>query len=256
MSECLRGNRLLRSVAVLCCIVGAGCGTITCKPPAVPPAEPAVDAAPAATVVPPMESDRPAPAPVPVMPATPAAPLPAQTTPPLTPPASSPGSGSGPAGRPTAPPAAAPRQPPVAVAAVPAPAPPPPPPATPAAPAAKPAGPKPPAAPPAAPPLDLAALETRLRETKAIGVMTKLSLKNQVDDLLDKFRAYYKRQTRTSLAELRRPYDMLLLKVLSLLQDSDPPLARDIVASREAIWGILSDPQKFNEAKLMAGETP
>ncbi len=87
-------------------------------------------------------------------------------------------------------------------------------------------------------------------------MFTKLSLKNQVDDLLNKFRAYYKRQTRTTLAELRRPYDMLLLKVLSLLQDTDPPLARDIVASREAIWGILASPEKFNEAKLMAGEAP
>ena len=85
-------------------------------------------------------------------------------------------------------------------------------------------------------------------------MFTKISLKNQVDDLLNKFRAFYKRQTRTTLAELRRPYDMLLLKVLSLLQDSDPPLARDIVASREAIWGILANPEKFNEAKLMAGE--
>ncbi len=131
--------------------------------------------------------------------------------------------------------------------------------ATPAAPPAaapRPAAPKAAAAKPPAAPLDLAALEVRLRETRAIGVMTKLSLKNQVDDLLDKFRAYYRRQARTSLAELRRPYDMLLLKVLSLLQDSDPPLARDIVASREAIWEILADPQKFKEAKLMAGETP
>jgi hypothetical protein len=105
-------------------------------------------------------------------------------------------------------------------------------------------------------PLDLASLEKRLRETRAIGVMTKLSLKNQVDDLLDKFRAHYRKQTNTTLAELRRPYDMLLLKVLSLLQDSDPPLARDIVASREAIWGILADPEKFTKANLMAGATP
>ena len=84
-------------------------------------------------------------------------------------------------------------------------------------------------------------------------MLTKLSLKNQVDDLLDKFRAYYKRQSTTTLAELRRPYDMLLLKVLSLLQDSDPALARDIVASREAIWGILADREKFAESNLMAG---
>lgn len=86
-------------------------------------------------------------------------------------------------------------------------------------------------------------------------MLTKLSLKNQVDDLLDKFRAHYKRQSNTTLADLRRPYDMLLLKVLSLLQDSDPALARDIVASREAIWGILSDRNKFTESNLMAGET-
>ena len=34
----------------------------------------------------------------------------------------------------------------------------------------------------------------------------------------------------------------------SLLQDGDPPLASAISGSREAIWGILCDPQKF--AKL------
>jgi hypothetical protein len=97
----------------------------------------------------------------------------------------------------------------------------------------------------AAPPLDLTSLETRLKETEAIGVMTKIALKNQVDDLLDQFRAFYAGKLKTTLAELRRPYDLLVLKVLSLLQDSDPSLAAAIVASREAIWGILSDPVKF-----------
>jgi hypothetical protein len=109
---------------------------------------------------------------------------------------------------------------------------------------------------PTAPSLDLESLKTRLRDTKAIGVFTKISLKNQVDDLLDQFRAYHKRQAKTTLAELRQSYDLLLLKVLSLLQDSDPPLARDIVRSRAAIWGILSSPEKFTEANLMAGATP
>jgi biotin operon repressor len=44
---------------------------------------------------------------------------------------------------------------------------------------------------------------------------------------------------------LRQQYDLLLLKVLTLLQDSDPSLAAAISSSREAIWGILSDPDKF-----------
>jgi hypothetical protein len=87
-------------------------------------------------------------------------------------------------------------------------------------------------------------------------VFTKLSLKNQVDDLLNQFRAYHKQPVATRLAELRQSYSLLLLKVLALLQDSDPALARDIVASREAIWGILSDPRKFTESNLMAGVTP
>jgi hypothetical protein len=95
------------------------------------------------------------------------------------------------------------------------------------------------------PPLDLTALETRLKETKAIGVFTKIALKNQVNDLLDQFRAYYQGQIQTTLAELRQPYDRLLLKALTLLQDDDPELARAIVASREAIWNILADPAKF-----------
>jgi hypothetical protein len=95
------------------------------------------------------------------------------------------------------------------------------------------------------PTLDLTSLEQRLKDTNAIGVLTKIALKNQVDDLLDQFRAYYQGKLKTTLAELRRPYDLLVLKVLSLLQDSDPSLASAIVASREAIWGILADREKF-----------
>ena len=76
-------------------------------------------------------------------------------------------------------------------------------------------------------------------------MLTKISLKNQVDDLLNQFRAFYRGTLKTDLASLRRSYDLLVLKVLSLLQDDDQALATAILASREAIWGILSDPAKF-----------
>jgi hypothetical protein len=98
---------------------------------------------------------------------------------------------------------------------------------------------------PSAPPLDLAGLETRLRETKAIGMFTKLALKGQVNDLVDDFRELHGGRPRPTLVELRPPYDRLLLKVLALLQDEDPPLASAIVASREPIWNILADPARF-----------
>ena len=94
-------------------------------------------------------------------------------------------------------------------------------------------------------PLDIAALEQRLRETHAIGVFTKLSLKNQVDDLLAQFRAHFGGSGAPPLSGLRERYDLLMMKVLSLLQDKDPALAQTIGSSREAIWGILSDPAKL-----------
>jgi len=93
--------------------------------------------------------------------------------------------------------------------------------------------------------LDLTSLEKRLRETRAIGVFTKLSLKNQVDDLLDQFRAFHQGRAGATSADLRERFDLLVLKVLSLVQDRDPVLARDIARSREAIWSLLLDPVKF-----------
>jgi hypothetical protein len=96
-----------------------------------------------------------------------------------------------------------------------------------------------------APPLDLKALEQRLRNTKAIGLFTKITLKNQVNDLLDKFEEYYRGKSKHTVNDLRRSYDLLLMKVLSLLQDDDKPLASAIVASREAIWSLLADPKMF-----------
>jgi hypothetical protein len=128
-------------------------------------------------------------------------------------------------------------------------------PVTPATPPAAPRGgaPRAPATPPvaaAAPPaipltLDLDALEAQLRATKAIGVFTKISLKNQVDDLMKQFRDHYGGKTTRTMTELRRSYDLLIMKVLSLLQDDDRQLASAIVSSREAIWGLLSDQNKF-----------
>ncbi len=161
-----------------------------------------------------------APSPAPTPPV--AAPAPAHAPPPaVTAPATAPASGathSVPPGRPTA---------------------------KPSVPAAT--QPKPATETPKAPTLDLGSLEQRLKDTKAIGVFTKLSLKNQVDDLLGELRAFHKGDGKTPAAALRQKYDTLIIKVLTLLQDGDPQLASAIASSREALWGILMDPQKFSQ---------
>ena len=138
-------------------------------------------------------------------------------------------------------------------AAKPAPATPQPAPAEAPAPSAKPPAPR--AASKAAPPvakapavvpaLDLKTLEEQLKHTKAIGFFTKITLKNQVDDLLDRFREYYEGRSKLTMTDLRRSYELLMMKVLSLLQDEDQELASAIVSSREAIWGLLADPKRF-----------
>src|SRR5215510_2029039 len=110
--------------------------------------------------------------------------------------------------------------------------------------------PKPAAAPSAAVTLDLNGLKQQLKETKAIGLFTKIALKNQVDDLLDQFRKYYQGKSKVDMMELRRSYNLLLMKVLSLLQNKDDKLASAIASSREAIWGLLSDPKKFANLEI------
>ena len=123
-----------------------------------------------------------------------------------------------------------------------------PPPATkpqPATPQKQAAAPAPPKQAAAASTLDLDGLEARLKQTKAIGLMTKLSLKNKVDDLLAQFRQHHAGKPMPTVAELRRSYDLLMMKVLSLLQDHDQQLASDILSSRERIWGMLADPKSF-----------
>jgi hypothetical protein len=194
----------------------SGCTQLPSRPPT---ATPTSEAPPSTTAVPPA---------APPTTESPAEPRQSRTPGPAPP---APTNGNASATPPNAPPAA--RSPPKA---------------TPSAPEASPA-PKPPvaAAPaaPASPPLDLAGLEQRLRDTNAIGVFTKLSLKNQVNDLLDEFREFHDGKINVPLADLRQQYEQLLLKVVTLLQDADAPLARAVSSSREAIWGILVDPKTF-----------
>ena len=206
--------RSARGVVSLFCLFGAGCALVPPTPTAEPPVVTApAPAAPVATVEPPAA----------IAPETASPPAPAAPEPPM----------------------ALPAPPPPAVVAVTAA------PAPPAEPRAMPAGIA--SQPVVTAPLDFASLGTRLRKAKTIGVWTKLAVKNEVETLLDRFRAYHQRQGTATLSELHSAYDTLLLKVSALFQDSDPPLARDIAESRGAIWDILADPRKFTETTLLAG---
>jgi hypothetical protein len=108
----------------------------------------------------------------------------------------------------------------------------------------------PPAPGPAEPPpqeIDLDGLEQRLRDTKSLGVLTKLALKNDIDDLVEDVDAFH-HKGRGTLQDLRERFDLLVMKIMSLLQEKSPDLAQEIARSREGLWRLLADPAEF--AKL------
>ncbi len=109
--------------------------------------------------------------------------------------------------------------------------------------------PAPVAAPAPAAPLDLDALRARLRETAAIGLMAKIELRSQVDALVERFRAHHAGGQPSAIDALRQSFNALVQKVLTLIREGDPALAAMLASSREAIWGVLEDPVKFNAAK-------
>ena len=91
----------------------------------------------------------------------------------------------------------------------------------------------------------IANLVARIRETGAIGFFTKLALKNQIDDLLNQFREFHAGINDTDLSALNDRFNLLLMKVITLLQDDDPKLFQDIVSAREFLWANLTDPEKI-----------
>ena len=100
-----------------------------------------------------------------------------------------------------------------------------------------------------APPLDLDGLETRLRQTRAIGLFTKLELKGQVEDLVEEVDLYHRSKGSLSLAQLQEHFDLLVMKLLILVQDEDPVLSKEIATARPTLWTTLADPVQFSSIK-------
>ncbi len=92
---------------------------------------------------------------------------------------------------------------------------------------------------------DLNALVSRISQSKALGLFTKLSLKHDIDGLLENVRKYHDGSGDGSLEQLRERYDVLVHKLVILLQDKDKELVNSIDDGRDKLWAILSDDKKF-----------
>lgn len=92
---------------------------------------------------------------------------------------------------------------------------------------------------------DLDALVDRVSHSKFLGFFTKISLKQDIDRLLDSVRDFHNGSGEESLEKARERYDVMVHKLIVLLQDKDKDLAKSIDDGRERLWAILSDEKKF-----------
>jgi hypothetical protein len=87
--------------------------------------------------------------------------------------------------------------------------------------------------------IDMEILTNRLKKTKAIGLFTKLAIRNDVSDLMNDVKRYRKKSMLDSkIEEIRESFEGLLMKIIALLDD-DPELSRDMYVGRELIWKSL-----------------
>ena len=86
----------------------------------------------------------------------------------------------------------------------------------------------------------------RMKQTDAIGVISKLSLKNQVDDLLEQASDIKGKEpaadTSKQKSQLREEFEGLILKTVTLLnKGEDFTLAEDIYLAREELWKSIME---------------
>ena len=96
--------------------------------------------------------------------------------------------------------------------------------------------------------INLDGLRSSLRETDAIGFTTKLSLKHDLDTLLESFHEYHQGKSEETLPTLRERFAELLSATLAMLKDDDPKLFRRLWDAQGHLWLTVSDPVQFHAA--------
>lgn len=100
--------------------------------------------------------------------------------------------------------------------------------------------------------IDLEILAGSLRETKALGALTKLRLKSDINKFLRRIDAWHAGNRKYSLDQLQEQYDLLLMKMATVLQDRDLELHQHLCNAWTVIWTDLQDPQRVREMRHRA----
>jgi len=89
--------------------------------------------------------------------------------------------------------------------------------------------------------IDFETLEKQITKTKAIGLMTKLKLKGDINKLLSELKTFHAGNSPLTQEQHREHYDLLYMKVMTLVQDKDLELHHQLCNAWDPIWVSLQD---------------
>jgi len=95
--------------------------------------------------------------------------------------------------------------------------------------------------------VDLEILGDMLAKTAAIGFLSKMRLKKDIDKVLVRLEKYHQSGGKFTLEQLEEQYNLLLMKISAHLQDKDLVTHRHLCNAWLVIWEDLQDPAYFRE---------
>jgi len=101
--------------------------------------------------------------------------------------------------------------------------------------------------------VDLQMLTAGLRETKAIGKLTKLRLRNDINKILRSFERLHDSNSRFTLDQLEEQYHLLLMRIATLIHDDDLLLHQQLCNAWVRIWIDLKNPDSFRQMRSQKG---
>jgi len=101
--------------------------------------------------------------------------------------------------------------------------------------------------------VDLQMLTAGLRETKAIGKLTKLRLRNDINKILRSFERLHDSNSRFTLDQLEEQYHLLLMRIATLIHDDDLLLHQQLCNAWARIWIDLKNPDSFRQMRSQKG---
>lgn len=101
---------------------------------------------------------------------------------------------------------------------------------------------------------DLGALETKIRNTDAIDLFSKISLKYEISSLIDEMARAHETRNAAGFTGQRARFERLIDRTVVMLSKGDIVFAKEVEDSREALWRFLNSPEKLLAFESLNGD--